>query len=196
MKQHALNNPLEHGRATYSTTWRTALCGCKRHTSCCSGERRVVESAAPEPVKPGWNNTSAQRKRLAPTVMMFRVITMVLSGIQARATSGARPPGRRGLLSAPVRLLTATCRVARLTLQTRKLWLVGVATDRDARFVCVSFHFLLLFLQAQKIKKKKKKRKIKKKKNKERGLQGALCRDGTKNDFFTKKKCYKKSCSN
>ena len=28
--------------------------------------------------------------------------------------------------------LVATFRVARLTLQTRKLWLVGVATDRDA----------------------------------------------------------------
>ena len=29
--------------------------------------------------------------------------------------------------------MIATFRVARLTLQTRKLWLVGVATDCDAR---------------------------------------------------------------
>ena len=29
----------------------------------------------------------------------------------------------------------ATFRVARLTLQARKLWLVGVATDRDARYL-------------------------------------------------------------
>ena len=33
----------------------------------------------------------------------------------------------------------ATVRVARLTLQTRKLWLVGVATDRDARRACLRF---------------------------------------------------------
>ena len=30
-------------------------------------------------------------------------------------------------------------RVARLTLQTPKLWLVGVATDRDARYACLCF---------------------------------------------------------
>ena len=29
----------------------------------------------------------------------------------------------------------ATFRVARLTLQTRKLWLIGVATNRDARYL-------------------------------------------------------------
>ena len=32
-------------------------------------------------------------------------------------------------------LLIATLWVARLTLQTRKLWLVGVATDREARYL-------------------------------------------------------------
>ena len=59
-------------------------------------------------------------------------------------------------------ILIATFRVARLTLQTPKLWLVVVATDRDARhaclrffslyfscfFACVSFHFFLFFLLA------------------------------------------------
>ena len=45
----------------------------------------------------------------------------------------------------------ATFRVARLTFQTRKLWLVGVATDRDARHACLRFFsfscfFLLAFL--------------------------------------------------
>ena len=32
-------------------------------------------------------------------------------------------------------VVIATCRVARLTLQTRKLRLVGVATDRHARYI-------------------------------------------------------------
>ena len=42
------------------------------------------------------------------------------------------------------RVLIATFRVARLTVQTRKLWLVGVATDRNASvtLVFVSFHFI------------------------------------------------------
>ena len=34
-------------------------------------ERSVVESAALVPMKLGWSNTSAQRKRVPPTVMMF-----------------------------------------------------------------------------------------------------------------------------
>ena len=60
-------------------------------------------------------------------------------------------------------ILIATFRVPKLTLQTPKLWLVGVPTDRDARhaclrffsfhcspfiFACISFHlyfFLFLF---------------------------------------------------
>ena len=33
----------------------------------------------------------------------------------------------------------ATFRVTRLTLQTPKLWLVGVVTDRDARHACLRF---------------------------------------------------------
>ena len=35
--------------------------------------------------------------------------------------------------------LVATFRVPRLTLQTPKLWLVGVATDCDARHACLRF---------------------------------------------------------
>ena len=58
-------------------------------------------------------------------------------------------------------LFVATFRVARLSLQTPKLWLVGVATNRDARhgrsrffslyfifFSCVSFHFMFFFFFA------------------------------------------------
>ena len=33
-------------------------------------------------------------------------------------------------------LIVATFRAARLTVQTRKLWLVSVATDRDAPLAC------------------------------------------------------------
>ena len=40
----------------------------------------------------------------------------------------------------------ATFRIARLTLQTPKLWLVGVATDRDARHACLRFFSLSVFL--------------------------------------------------
>ena len=75
------------------------------------------------------------------------------------------------LLPSPITFL-ATFRVARLTLQTRKLRLVGVVTDSDARHACFrffSFYFscyfsllallfirFFLFWRAQKIKKKKK----------------------------------------
>ena len=55
--------------------------------------------------------------------------------------------------------LVATFRVARLTLQTPKLWFVGVATERDARHACLrffSFHVFLFLLLAQKKSKKKK----------------------------------------
>ena len=38
------------------------------------------------------------------------------------------------LVVVAVVVVVATFRVARLTLQTRKLWLVGVATDRGARY--------------------------------------------------------------
>ena len=40
-----------------------------------------------------------------------------------------------------------TFRVARLTLQTPKHWLVGVANDRNASvtLACVSLHFIFLF---------------------------------------------------
>ena len=49
-----------------SATWRTALCGCKRHPSCCSGGKcRGIRSRTCET---GMNHTSVQRKRLAPTV--------------------------------------------------------------------------------------------------------------------------------
>ena len=51
----------------------------------------------------------------------------------------------------------ATFGVERFTLQTRKLWLVGVATDRDALHACLrifSFYFSCFF-PAQKIKNKK-----------------------------------------
>ena len=76
----------------------------------------------------------------------------------------------------------ATFRVARKTLQTPKLWLVTVATDRDACnacaclfnfifsvfffFACVSFHyiFLFFFLLAKKKNKKSKKKNQKMKK--------------------------------
>ena len=69
--------------------------------------------------------------------------------------------------------IIATFRVARLTLQTPKLWLVDVATDRDARHACFrffslcfffcfrffSFYFsVLFFLLAQKKTKQKSKR--------------------------------------
>ena len=37
------------------------------------------------------------------------------------------------------RTKNSTFGVARVTLQTRKLWLVGVATDRDARHACLRF---------------------------------------------------------
>ena len=55
----------------------------------------------------------------------------------------------------------ATFRVARLTLQTRKLWLVGVATDRDAPLACPNVK--TFFSKKQK---KEKKRKQKKKQEK------------------------------
>ena len=75
--------------------------------------------------------------------------------------------------------IIGTFRVARLTLQAPKLWLVGVATDRDARHACLRFFsflfflcvffllallFMLFFLSSQ---------------------------DGSKNEFY--KKCCKKS---
>ena len=45
--------------------------------------------------------------------------------------------GRNGaLFRTTCRAVIATFRVASLTLQTRKLWLVGVATDRDAPLAC------------------------------------------------------------
>ena len=49
-------------------------------------------------------------------------------------------------------VVVATFRVAGLTLHTRKLWLVGVATDRNAcvTLACVSFHFSLLFFSGTK----------------------------------------------
>ena len=52
-------------------------------------------------------------------------------------------------------LLIATFRVASLILQTPKLWLVGVATDRDARLVCLrffSFYFSCFFVSTKKSK--------------------------------------------
>ena len=60
------------------------------------------------------------------------------------------------------RVLIATFRVARLTVQTRKLWSVGVATDRNAgvTLACVSFHFIFpFFASTKKIKKNGKIRK-------------------------------------
>ena len=56
---------------------------------------------------------------------------------------------------------TATLRIARLTLQTRELWLVGVATDRDARHACLRFFsfyyvFLFFFLASKKSTRKRK----------------------------------------
>ena len=42
--------------------------------------------------------------------------------------------------------LIATLGVARLTLQTRKLWLVGFATHRDARHACLRFLYFCCFL--------------------------------------------------
>ena len=47
----------------------------------------------------------------------------------------------------------ATFRVARLTLQTPKLWLVGVATDRGARHACLRFFGpeMLLFVIQQNV---------------------------------------------
>ena len=38
-----------------------------------------------------------------------------------------------GVVDEQLVVFVATFRVARLTLQTRKLWLVGVAADRNAR---------------------------------------------------------------
>ena len=51
----------------------------------------------------------------------------------------------RSHLSEYIGGVIATFRVTRLSLQTRKLWLVGVATDRDASvtLACVSFHFIV-----------------------------------------------------
>ena len=86
----------------------------------------------------------------------------------------------------------ATFWVARLTFQTRKLWLVGVATDRAARHACLrffSFQFFPFFclrffsfcfpsfLGSTKKSKKNKERK-------KRGLQGGTSRDASKNDFL------------
>ena len=80
----------------------------------------------------------------------------------------------------------ATFRVARLTLQAPKLWLVGVATDRDARHACLRFfscYFSCFFCehkrqskkstknekkQIQKKRKEKKEKKRKEKKRKEK----------------------------
>ena len=45
--------------------------------------------------------------------------------------------------------LFATFRVARLTLQTPKNWLVGVATDRDARHACLRFFSFSCFFFCQ-----------------------------------------------
>ena len=62
------------------------------------------------------------------------------------------PNNNCGLLCAI--LVVATFRVARLTLRTRKLWLGGVATDRNASvtLACVSFHYMfpVFVLLAQK----------------------------------------------
>ena len=95
--------------------------------------------------------------------------------------------------------IVATFRVARLSLQTPRLWLVDVATDRDARHACLrlftfsfscvffclrffSFHLSSLFFCQHK-KSKKKKKQIKK--NQKRRLE---------NMFSKKQKSYKKSC--
>ena len=45
-----------------------------------------------------------------------------------------------------VHALIATFRVARLSLQTRKLWLIGVASNRDARHACLRFFSFYVFL--------------------------------------------------
>ena len=94
-------------------------------------------------------------------------------------------------------IIVATFRVARFTLQTPKLWLVGVATDRDTRHACLRFLSFYLFLffvllallfivsfsllarknQTKKIKKKSKNRR--KKEKKKRPPKGTL-RDGSK----------------
>ena len=47
-----------------STTWRTTPCGFQRG-------RSVVDSLASLRMKLGWKNTFVQRKRSAPTVLMF-----------------------------------------------------------------------------------------------------------------------------
>ena len=55
------------------------------------------------------------------------------------------------VLAVHVFFFVATFRVARLTLQTPKLWLVGVATDRGARHACLRFFGpeMLLFVIQQ-----------------------------------------------
>ena len=83
--------------------------------------------------------------------------------------------------------IIGTVRVARLTLQTRKLWLVDVATDRNASvtllrfscsfpvfFACVYFHFSFLFFASTKNQKKnRKKNKIEKfKKERKKNSRG------------------------
>ena len=57
-----------------------------------------------------------------------------------------------------VNCFIATLRVARLTAQTPTVWLVGVATIRDARHACLRFFsFFLFFCRHKKNKKRKEK---------------------------------------
>ena len=50
-----------------------------------------------------------------------------------------------GFFFCPMLFFFATFWVARLTFQTRKLWLVGVATDRAARHACLRFFSFQFF---------------------------------------------------
>ena len=87
--------------------------------------------------------------------------------------------------------LIVTFRVARLTLQTRKLWLIGVTTDRDVRNACLrffSFFFFMFFsLPAYKKSKNKKTNQKRSFTQKKKKVSNGNPRDGSKKCFLTLK---------
>ena len=68
---HALRNPLEPVRAIDSTAWRTVL--AEINVALRDVLKLSRNPLASSPKKLGWNNTSGQRKRSVPTVMLFSV---------------------------------------------------------------------------------------------------------------------------
>ena len=110
------------------------------------------------------------------------IIVIVMSRLSVRFPSGTLGTDSSIQTEQHSRLhqerFVATFRVARATSQTRKLWLVGVATDRDAPVAC---------LNVKNLSKNEKKRKQKKKNKKKQGKETHVKKGGGGRNATTKK---------